>query len=151
MFKSSTHTITDKIPYICKRAKYRPDTRDWDIAEYYEKNPHYTRACVEIISETLGQYTGIKDKNGKKIFEGDILRSDDLYDEPLLVIFNDSCGAFQILLKDGYSEGFLEHYSDINHLEVIGNIHDNPELLNRHYKKDGIAIEYHYDEHLKGD
>lgn len=119
---------TDKVPYICKRARYNPDTRDWDTAEYYEKNPHYTRACVEIIPETLGQYTGLNDKNGKKIFEGDILRTD-LCDELLVVMFNEGCGAFQVLFKDGYSEGFLERCSDINHLEVIGNIHDNPELL----------------------
>lgn len=69
--------------------------------------------AIPIHFSTIGQYTGMNDKNGKKIFEGDILRSDDLYGE---------------VLNDGYSEGFLERYSDINHLEVIGNIHDNPEL-----------------------
>lgn len=77
---------------------------------------------------TVGQFTGLFDKNGKKIFEGDILRTD-LCDKPLLVMFNEGCGAFQVLFDDGYSEGFLERYSDINHLEVIGNIYDNPELL----------------------
>lgn len=85
--------------------------------------------AISIERSTIGQFTGLTDKYGKKIFEGDIVRSDDIHGEPLLVIFNEGCGAFQVLFKDGYSEGFLERYSDINHLEVVGNIHDNPELL----------------------
>lgn len=84
--------------------------------------------AIPIDFSTIGQYTGQTDKNGKKIFEGDILRTD-LCDELLVVIFNEGCGSFQVLFKDGYSEGFLERYSDINHLEVIGNKWDNPELL----------------------
>ena len=83
----------------------------------------------EVIPETVGQYTGLTDKNGKKIFEGDIVYSDDLYAEPLLVIFNENCGEFQVLFNDGYSEGFFEKYAPVYHLKVIGNIHDNPELL----------------------
>lgn len=106
--------------------------------------------AIPIDPLTIGQYTGLNDKNGNKIFEGDILKSD-LCAELLLVIFNEGCGAFQVLFNDGYSEGFLEHYSDINHLQIIGNFHDNPELLNSHYEKDGIVIEYHYDEYLKGE
>lgn len=85
----------------------------------------------EVIPETVGQYTGLTDKNGKRIFEGDIVYSDDLYAEPLLVIFNENCGEFQALFNDGYSEGFLERYTLIYHLKVIGNIHDSPELLER--------------------
>lgn len=85
--------------------------------------------CGEVFAETIGQYTGLTDKNGNKIFEGDVVKSDDLYGEPLSVIFNENCGTFQVLFKDGYSEGFLEQYTDVNHLEVIGNITDNPELL----------------------
>ena len=83
----------------------------------------------EVDLETVGQFTGLIDKNDKRIFEGDILKSDDLYEEPLSVIFNENCGAFQVLFKDGYSDGFLEQYTDVRHIEVIGNIHDNPELL----------------------
>ena len=85
--------------------------------------------AIPVESSTIGQYTGLTDKYGKKICEGDILRSDDIHGEPLLVIFNEGCATFQVLFNDGYSEGFLERYSDINHIEVIGNIHDNPELL----------------------
>ena len=83
----------------------------------------------KVMPESASEFTGLTDKNGKKIFEGDIVYSDDLYAEPLLVIFNENRGEFQVLFSDGYSEGFLEQYTPICHLKVIGNIHDKPELL----------------------
>lgn len=80
---------------------------------------------------TIGQYTGLTDKNGKKIFEGDIVHGISRWDEAnLVVIFED--GEFRMVLSEQYKEyipgcGF---YSVRNFdKEVIGNIHDNPELL----------------------
>ena len=78
--------------------------------------------------ETVGQYTGLTDKNGKKIFEGDIVKNE--YDEG-------KCQYFEILYCDrthmwqvSNKYGMLgKLYQTIGTLEVIGNIHDNPELL----------------------
>lgn len=69
---------------------------------------------------TVGQYTGLTDKNGKKIFEGDILLD---ADEPCVIVFED-CSWKEIYKNDWWS--FI--YED-DVVEVIGNIHDNPELI----------------------
>lgn len=78
--------------------------------------------------ETVGQFTGLLDKNGKKIFENDVIKTDQ-YDELASVMFNSYCGQFQVLFNDDYSEGLEDWHTESNHIEVIGNIYDNPELL----------------------
>ena len=74
------------------------------------------------------QFTGLKDKNGKKIFEGDILDiSNGIWvDKPVQVTFEQ--GAFGIN-GDSFNYGFEELNWEIKNIEVIGNIYENPELL----------------------
>jgi uncharacterized phage protein (TIGR01671 family) len=71
--------------------------------------------------ETVGQFTGLTDKNGKKIFEGDIVRIEDFANAVVKWREDIACWTLQ-----GYIIG---NTWDSSMLEVIGNIHDNPELL----------------------
>lgn len=79
----------------------------------------------------LMQFTGLKDKNGKEIFEGDILRDEN--DNKFEVYFADGIGAWRMVnLKyeeDCYSFDICESGLESGALEVIGNIYENPELL----------------------
>ncbi len=75
----------------------------------------------EVAPETVGQFTGLTDKNGKKIFDGDIIEA--VCDNS----FGECIKAPVVVRMDDY-----ELMWDITHsyeYEVIGNIHDNPELL----------------------
>lgn len=77
-------------------------------------------------SETVGQFTGLTDKNGKKIFEGDIVQGKDRLEKHLEVFgyIDHKNGSFVI------TGDFMTHYRWLDYeVEVIGNIHDNPELL----------------------
>lgn len=90
----------------------------------------------EVDPETVGQYTGITDDNGKKIFEGDILgiTNDDPDYDYITKVYLDCdtlCVDIQGQDYDYTSIGFaIEIWDDeCDQVEIIGNIYDNPELL----------------------
>lgn len=82
----------------------------------------------EVEEETLGQFTGLKDKNSKEIYEGDVLQIDI---DRAYVKWNDKYGYFQLIpIGDYYFDSdvigeALEYLEG----EIIGNIYDNKELL----------------------
>lgn len=92
----------------------------------------------KIIPETVGQYTGLCDKNGKKIFEGDIIDASNEWwnaagpaghDSPVILVEweNDLCG-FEPFANYDCDCGV---YINAKNCGVLGNIHDNPKLLKR--------------------
>lgn len=122
--------------YICK-AK-RIDNNEW-VEGYYvclngDRHFIYTGYaetdcgtyypdCHEVIPETVGQCTGLKDKNGKLIFEGDIIEYKFEYGK---ITYSES-EAMYIAEFDTWCTDF--DHIEAKDVEVISNIHDNPELL----------------------
>lgn len=119
----------------------RKDNGEWVEGAYYHETEFYGDDCdyhyiiltkdvlednmmsyVEVIPETIGQYTGLTDKNGKKIFEGDIVK--DKISRVIYRVFY--CVDSAMFIKEGVLRSSL---GNTHHLEVIGNIHDNPGLL----------------------
>ena len=79
-----------------------------------------------VIPETVGQYTGLTDKNGKKIFEGDIIRKTNEGRHPKIFTANIRTN-FRVNEEVYY--GPCDHFTESCEYEIIGNIHDNSELL----------------------
>lgn len=85
------------------------------------------RCRVFLDPKTVGQYTGLTDKNGKKIFEGDILKN--IESNEIVAICYGGCSFCYSHNGTIYGIDDSETGLEMNEWEVIGNIHDNPELL----------------------
>ena len=127
--------------FLLKECNYA--TCSWNLAIEYKTDRFgkFAYDVAEVVTETIGQFTGLTDKNGKKIFDGDILPIED--EIVAVVIFQDGCyrleeyGLRGTWTESGFDEcgggwGFIEcepiDWYTIGAMEVIGNIHDNPEL-----------------------
>lgn len=112
----------------------RVDNGEWAESEY----PYGTMSCGVVRHnfnhDTIGQFTGLTDKYGVKIFEGDIVKTYDPDDSPAEVVYDESETQYGIVIDNiYYCLGAIFRGID---LEVIGNIYDNPELI-----EDGDANE----------
>lgn len=82
--------------------------------------------CFRVIPESKGQFTGLNDVNGQKIFEGDIVKISGDLKGVYVCIWEDNNFEYEFNTKEMSFSIACVHSDDI---EVIGNIHDNPELL----------------------
>lgn len=138
----------------------RVDNGEWvdgDLVKHYENQRRFiacdqlaytysqcgidrlvTERFYEVIPETVGQFTGLYDKNGKEIYEGDIVKngqtvvysngnSCDFYDDGI-VAYDIKNGCWVINNGSGYTKRLTEKMVKQNNIEVIGNIHEKEGL-----------------------
>lgn len=93
---------------------------------------------IDVDYKSIGQYTGLTDKNGKKIFEGDIIKQINSYDKLEMTGFVRFSKSSQFVISHTYTEkencykrGKKKAFAIKTNCEIIGNIYDNPELLEK--------------------
>lgn len=135
-----------EILFRAKRWKQYDKNESWTygvpLMNHLDECEMHTDYIVRLVySETVGQYTGFTDKNGAKVFEGDIVR----YNESIctarigVVCFGDykdssedipyHRGFFINWLNDPFIRKELGFWTSERNIEIVGNIHENPELL----------------------
>ena len=128
------------------RGKPTVIVKDWVYGGYKKENIIWNEDLLipmdSIVDpETVGQFTGLYDKNGTEIYENDILKvktNEGIEYNPLLVVYSEVYGGFCLLSKNVLNITPNKPHRPINpnwwdgfkdEIEIIGNIHDNPELL----------------------
>jgi hypothetical protein len=110
----------------------RKDNSEWVYGDLMHKHYNFNTKAdkvihnnlmkYKVVPETVGQFTGLSDKNSKKIFEGDIIKA---------MMDYGPAGFYERIVPIKWLDnvGYQWQYFDIPTIEIIGNIHDNPELL----------------------
>ena len=116
-----------------------PDNGDWfDFIEWVPENLFHAPDSekYEVDIRTIGQFTGLHDSIGIEVYEGDIIRSFDSKGEPIIhyLLYDNEEARFVAVLKGSAKGDFrygrcYQQWITECEKKVIGNIHDNPELL----------------------
>ena len=111
------------------RGRGAPRGKQWF---YGELDTHTSGVCIldkntlhTVISETVGQYTGLKDATGKEIYEGDVIKTRE--GDVGVIVWETELGGFRARLTDDSFYTLTALFASM--FSVIGNVHDNPELL----------------------
>lgn len=95
---------------------------DWHEATVNWEGKYYNRPIDKL---ALMQFTGLRDKSGREIYEGDILR---VLKRNFAVEYHEYTGGYKVVTKEGVYRTILNS-DNVQHYEVIGNIHENGDLL----------------------
>lgn len=119
-------------------------TGKWFYGNLYDQDTHGRThictihgGCLCIDTETIGQYTGLKDRNSKEIYEGDVVLLGDNCKIPYVVEWQEEIAMFIVSTQGFVNCGCVGIYdtndfrqvSAFGGCRIIGNIHDNPELV----------------------
>lgn len=125
----------DKMPSNWVEGGIFPGGGDKSIIYGCKSGEPFSSANLEkhiVYSDTVGQYTGVNDKNGKKIFEGDFVKFEN---EIFVVEYIAGFAAFSLRHPTNMRQAPPITTITVGRMEVIGNIYDNPELLDGRNEK----------------